>query len=137
MDVTQTLIALSDSHPLKTGPHKLDYSQDSKTKHDVKTPFLLLTQLQLPYFGDRETDDEEILKDIDRAIDPSHCVKIDTFPALHGPVPGVRDRMALEDCDDEKGERADDAENHYCPALRSEGACWEDLKVECEDGDFD
>jgi hypothetical protein len=113
------------------------YSQSSKSKHYVKAYFLLLLQLQLPDLLYRQSNNENILKDIDRAVCPRPSIEIDAFSSLDVFIPGVRYRPALEDCYQGKSNRACNAKYHRCPALISKSTCRKDFQVEDEDRDLD
>jgi hypothetical protein len=92
--------------------------------------------LQLPNFRDRESNNEEVLKDVDCPIDPSYRIKVDAFSILQGLIPDVRYRMTLKYRYNSECERTDEAKYHHRPALYSKGSCRKDLEVEGENRDF-
>ena len=65
------------------------YSQDPESKHYVKSNLFLSFELQFPDFGDRESDYEDVLKDIECAIGPGCRVEVDAFPTMQILVPDV------------------------------------------------
>jgi hypothetical protein len=65
------------------------HSQSSKPKHYIKSNLLLSSELQTLNFRDRESDNEDVLENVDSAIHPSYRIKVDALAAMYVLIPDV------------------------------------------------
>lgn len=82
-------------------------SQSTQSKHKRHTPLLLPIQIHHPHDSYRQHDNQQILHNTQPAIRIRQRIDINARPAADVFIPEVRHGMALEDCQDGDGGRAE------------------------------
>ena len=112
--------------------------QPTQRKHKRHTPLLLPIQIHHPHNSYRQHNNQQILHNTQPTIRIRQRINIDARPPSDIFIPEVRHGMALEDCEDGDGGRAEgDEEDGEVDREAETVLVLEDSQVEEEDGDFD